>query len=359
MKVLFLTPDLFGVHGGIARHARLCVKALTESPDVSHVDVVALIDAPGQRADPRYVGPRDFTYHAFGGSRKRFSMHVAGALLRQAYDVVITEHVNLAPLMFVTLPGRAQPRRITVMHGIDVWSRLPWLRRRSLQASDVALSVSRFTADIATRENDLHPHKVCVVHNCLDPFFDETEAPAAAHPTDRLLTVSRLLRSESSKGHTSVLNALPQVLNEVPDLTYDIVGDGDLRQDLEALSTRLHLTDHVRFLGNISDAQVRTCYKECTAYVMPSKWEGFGLVFLEAMAYARPVIAGNRDAASEVLGDTAILVDPDDAGAVGDAIRGLLRSRDLQRQLGQAGAARLRERFTYASFAHALMEVLR
>src|SRR5262245_64875228 len=112
MKVLFLTPDLFGVHGGIARHARLCVKALTEATNVDRVDLVALIDKHGTQVDERYLGPRRFTYHAFGGSRKHFSAYVAGALLRQAYDVVVTEHVNLAPLLFVNLPWRTRPRRV-------------------------------------------------------------------------------------------------------------------------------------------------------------------------------------------------------------------------------------------------------
>jgi glycosyltransferase involved in cell wall biosynthesis len=91
---------------------------------------------------------------------------------------------------------------------------------------------------------------------------------------------------------------------------------------------------------------------------MPCKWEGFGLVFLEAMAYAQPIIAGNLDAAREVVGDTALLVDPDDSEDLAKAIVTLLSNADLHMRLGQAGRARLAEHFTYLRFRTSLMAVL-
>jgi glycosyltransferase involved in cell wall biosynthesis len=248
---------------------------------------------------------------------------------------------------------------LTLIYGIDAWTRLPWIRRAALQRSDLIVSISRFTAEAATAANDLRPAKVAVVSCCLDPLVwdagervtDNGDQGLPALRQNSLLTVSRLSRAEASKGHETILRALPSVLASIPNVTYAIVGEGDLRPVLERLVSDLGLNQHVCFLGALSDRDLRRCYETCTAYVMPSKWEGFGLVFLEAMAHARPIIACERDAAPEVVGDTALLVsDPDDVREVAQTIARLLSSPELQTRLGEAGRARLAEHFTYTRF---------
>jgi len=315
--------------------------------------------------DSAYFGERGRSYQACGGNRSALVYRVATAL-RTGYDLVIAGHVNLAPLLSFGLPGQRPPARVTLIYGIDAWSRLPWMRRIALQHSDRVVAISRFTADAATQANNLDSNKVDVVPCCLDPLFsvpdpqsdllDADDFPALGR--NSLLTVSRLSLVESSKGHMTVLRSMPRVLQSVPDVTYAIVGVGDLQPVLERLTSELGIGDHVRFLGALSDDDLRRCYRTCGAYVMPCKWEGFGLVFLEAMAYARPIIAGNLDAAPEVVGDTALLVDPDDAEELARAIVRLLSDGQLQIRLGQAGRARLAEHFTYARFRASLMAVL-
>jgi phosphatidylinositol alpha-1,6-mannosyltransferase len=353
MKILFLTPDLFGSHGGIARHCRLAVKAMTESPRVEAVDVISLLDRRASVPDARYFGPRGRAYLACGGNRRDFVARVVSTL-RSRYDLVIAGHVNFAPLV-----AHRSGARVTLIYGIDAWARLPWLRRVSLQRSHRVLSISRFTADAAIRANDLDQRKVDIVACCLDPFLSEASPPATGDfrglGQNSLLTVSRLSLVESSKGHDVILRSLPRVLASVPEATYAVVGDGDLKPALERLSAELGLRDHVRFLGALPDSEVQRCYRTCTAYVMPSKWEGFGLVFLEAMEHARPVIASQRDAATEVMGDSALLVDPDDPEALAHTIVNLLGSPALQARLGQAGRARLDERFRYEHFRASLL----
>lgn len=330
---------------------------MTESPRVDAVDVISLLDQPGGGPDTRYFGPRGRTYVACGGSRPAFVRRIVKSL-RSRYDLVIAGHVNFAPLV-VAHSGA----RVTLIYGIDAWARLPWARRVSLQRSHSVLAISRFTADAAIRANDVDPHKVDVVACCLDPFLSDPGQPADGGDfpglaKNSLLTVSRLSLAESSKGHDIILRALPRVLASVPDATYAVVGEGDLKPVLERLSCELGLRDHVRFLGALPDADVQRCYRTCTAYVMPSKWEGFGLVFLEAMAHARPVIAGQVDAAPEVVGDTALLVDPGDVDALAQTIIRLLGSPELQSRLGRAGRARLDEHFRYDHFRASFMNRL-
>jgi phosphatidylinositol alpha-1,6-mannosyltransferase len=358
VRILFLTPDLFGSHGGIARHCRLALKAMTDCSEIDAVDVISLVDRQDSVPDPCYFGKRGRSYQACGGDRRGFAYRVAAAL-RNTYDLVIAGHVNLAPLVYLPVSTKRPSARLTLIYGIDAWARLPWFRRMALKRSDLVVSISRFTAEAATAANDLEPAKVSIVACCLDPLVWDVGERLAADPDqglpglprNTLLTVSRLSRAEASKGHDTILRALPSVLTSIPDVTYAIVGEGDLKPVLERLVSDLRLEQHVRFLGALPDRDLRRCYDTCTAYAMPSRWEGFGLVFLEAMAHARPIIASQRDAAPEVLGDTALLVsDPDDAREVGQTITRLLSSPELQTRLGKAGRARLVEHFTYERF---------
>ncbi|MBV9328289.1 MAG: glycosyltransferase family 4 protein [Chloroflexi bacterium] len=368
MKVLLLALDLFGPPGGIARHCRLTLKALTEDVRVQAVDVISLLDDRQSSADPCYFGKRGRSYLGCGGDRRLLIQSVLRALHREVYDVVLAGHVNLAPLLLTAgaRPGRS--KRVTVIYGVDAWIRLPFIRRLALRRSQRVLSISHYTAQRAVHSNRLDPRRVDVTYSCPDPALTEMQpSPRALSQEERetrmvdthaLLTVSRLWRSEASKGQHAVLRALPRVLESVPSATYWIVGEGDLQPELEELSEELGVKSHVRFFGSVSDHMLRDCYQSCAAYVMPSKWEGFGLTFLEAMARGRPVIGGARDAAPEILGDAALLVDPDNIGQLSQAIVRVLSEPDLQMQLGAAGRQRLADHFTYDHFRTRLMASL-
>ena len=345
MKVLLVTLDLFGPPGGIARHCRLVLKALTEDPRVQAVDVVTLLDDPDSIPDPRYFGERARSYVACGGDRRLLVREVLRAVRSVAYDVVLAGHVNVAPLLWSAAIRPRRSKRVTLIYGVDAWIRLPLLRRLALRRSHRVLAISGYTAHHAVRSNGLNPRHVDVTYACLDPALSESAMAAKQDPVEHanesqvLLTVSRLWRSEASKGQQEVLRALPRVLESAPKATYWIVGEGDLQPDLQRLSAELGVESRVRFFGAVPDHTLRSCYQNCTAYVMPSKWEGFGLTYLEAMAYARPIIGGARDAAPEILADAALLVDPENTRELSDAIVRVLTEPELRARLGAAGRA--------------------
>ncbi|MBV9546234.1 MAG: glycosyltransferase family 4 protein [Chloroflexi bacterium] len=359
--MLFLTPDVFGSYGGIARHCKIALKALTapETTGVEGVDLIALMDPRGSRPESYYAGPRLRSYTACGGSRAELLRQTLSRMLRIRYDVVITEHVNLSPLLLVSTLRSPRARRVTIAHGVDTWVRLPPVRRMALQKSTIVVSVSEYTANVTSRVNHVQRGRVQLVYNCLDPALHaESSNVSVGHRDNSILTVSRLWRSENSKGHFEVLRALPQVVEAIPDVTYHVVGDGDLRPDLQRATTELGLERNVRFLGSVSDSALRQYYRRCAAYVMPSKWEGFGLVFLEAMVAGQPVIAGDRDATPEIVGDAALLVDPDDARGLADAIIRVLSDDALRKRLGAAGRARVESLFTYDRFRDRFLSVV-
>ena len=367
MKILLVAMDLFGPPGGIARHCRLALKALTGDKRVSAVDVVSLLDNPHSKPDPDYFGAAGRSYLACGADRRLLVRRVLDALRRERYDLVLAGHVNLAPLLLTSAVRRGGPKRLTMIYGVDAWIRLPLLRRLALQRSHRVLAISGYTARETARRNQLDGARVDVTYGCLDPSLQRTPAAAiatngtSAPPTGErhaLLTVSRLWRSESSKGQHAVLRALPRVLESVPSATYWIVGEGDLQPDLQQMSADLGVAGHVRFFGSVPDATLRRCYENCAVYVMPSKWEGFGLAFLEAMAYARPIIGGARDAAPEILGNAAFLVDPENVDQLGEAMIRVLSEPELQTRLGVAGQQRLTNYFTFDHFRSRLWSSL-
>jgi glycosyltransferase involved in cell wall biosynthesis len=172
-----------------------------------------------------------------------------------------------------------------------------------------------------------------------------------------LLTVGRLASEERYKGFDEVLEALPELARERSDIAYLICGDGPDRPRLEAKAAALGIMDRVRFAGFVSEGQKGDFYRLADAYVMPSRGEGFGIVFLEALACGLPVLGSTADGSREALLDGAVgeLVDPDDRDAIRNGIlRTLVRGKHVPPELEQFSQDSFRARvaaFTRAALA--------
>ena len=323
-------------------------------------EILSVRDAPG--VHEAGVSTLGFRVRGFGGSRGRLS----GAFLALAprARLVYFGHANLASLgLAVRVVARSTPFWVGV-YGIDVWERLPVLRRAGLRSAQGVLAISRATAERAARAQGLDRARIHVVAPALEPgFADGAPAPAdaAARPGRKvLLTVARLAASEAYKGVDGVIRALPRIRAAVPGASYVVVGDGDDRARLERLAADTGVADAVSFVGRVSEEELRAYYARCDAFVMPSEREGFGIVFLEAMAFSKPVIAGRHGGAPEVVeeGATGFLVDAGDVERLTACIVELLSDSDLAERLGRAGRRRLEERFTFDHFAKRLRRVV-
>ncbi len=344
-SVLFLVPDLWGPPGGIARHGRMVCRALVDRN--VELAVLALLDT--NDADGRAEGLA-LDYHACRGRRVTFIWRALFAL-RKRPDLILVEHPHFSPLGWLCARLLRVPF-VIFAHGTDIWEPLPRSYRWALQRADLVICVSHFTAGRAISANGLSPDIVRVLHHGLDPTFPVSTSQTEASEKCTLLTVARIRASEGYKGHDLVIQTLPVLLQEFPDLVYDIAGDGDGRPTLERLTTHLGVRSAVRFHGVVSEEELSKLYAGASLVVMPSRGEGFGLVFLEAMVHGKPVIAGNGDAASEVVrhGETGLLVDPSDRGSLTESIRRLLADSALRHDMGSRGAARVAEQFSYTSF---------
>ncbi|MCA9994201.1 MAG: glycosyltransferase family 4 protein [Anaerolineales bacterium] len=351
MRILYIVPDLYERPGGIARYAQMVCHALA-NPNCQ-LQVVVLMDH--QKSIHAYTPSLPgISYYACNGSRSLLVRKCIETAVNHPPDIILVGHVNFAPLGFM-LAQFVQARYATFIYGVDVWHPLPWHRRLGTRHSDKIISISQFTLEHAMRNHNVgQQKKTAVLHNCLPDKISIADDCREQGLSLSMLTVSRLVKH---KGHEYVLHAMPQILQSFPYLLYHIVGDGEMAESLKRLAAELGITHAVRFHGWVSEESLQAHYADASIFVMPSRGEGFGFVFIEALARGLPVVAGNTDATPEVVidGQIGLLVDPTSVEAIATAIIRLLQDPELRREMGQNGRQYVNQQFGFAHFQYLLL----
>src|SRR5215831_821571 len=323
LRVLALVTDAFGGHGGIAQYNRDFLSALARCDRVGDVMVLPRIGA-------RSVGPMPSGVQQLHAVENRLAYSVATlwtAIKHQPIHLVFCGHLRMAPLAAVIARALRVPLWVQV-HGIDAWRELSVLNRRSVESATIITSVSRYTRRRLLQWVGIDPARVKVLPNTVSPQYHPGPKPGylidrhAAGGRKVLMTASRLASSEQYKGHDRVIRLLPRILSQHPDTIYLVVGDGDDRPRLESLAAQCGVTEKVRFVGQVPRDELPDYFRLADVFVMPSTGEGFGIVFLEAMATGIGVIGGNRDGSVDALCDGALgtLVEPEDGEELASAI---------------------------------------
>ena len=328
----------------------LCLAAgrWAEHHDAS-VSAIVLNDR--SEPDSRYVNGGFSSYVAAGKSKAR----VVGAYLQQTIrhrpDLVIFGHVSLAPLLLI--PTAHNSRSCVIAYGIEVWHKLGRAEESALQKCDSVLAISEYTRSELLKRNRLGPEKVRLFPCSLDPYWSAEDYNIESLPdVPTILTVCRLTKNDAYKGVDSVIKSLPAVVKECGPVCYRIVGEGDDAPRLKALAEELRVSSYITFVGELSDSELREEYRRCSLFVMPSEKEGFGIVFLEAMAHGKPVIGGAHGGTTSVIvpGETGLLVNRLDVAGLALSIARILKDDGLRLRLGRAGNERVRAAFTFPSF---------
>ena len=268
--------------------------------------------------------------------RLAFPAALLHAAWRARPALVLSTHVNFLPLAR-WLKRRCQTRYVGIAHGIDTWGNLRPSLRSALGDADLILGVSRFTRDRLAREQHVAPDRLGLLPNTFAEaqFHPAPKSPALltryglpAH-APVIFTFGRLAAAERYKGFDRVIAALPRIQRDVPEVHYLIGGTGDDRSRLESLARTAGVADRVHFTGFIPADELCAHYNLCDVFAMPSTGEGFGIVFLEAMACGKPVLAGNRDGSVDPLADGRFgaLVDPLDPEQLAGTLTQLLQHR--------------------------------
>jgi phosphatidyl-myo-inositol dimannoside synthase len=249
-----------------------------------------------------------------------------------------------------------------------VWEPLSTLRRRALRRATVILTPTQDTADHVATQQQVSRDRIRVLPWALDPNFEILAAAASRaalpphFPEGRVvLTVGRWRANERYKGMDTLITALPRLLHEWTDLQLVAVGEGDDQSWLEQLAEGCGVRRHVHFFSGLSYSQLSACYSACEIFALPSRGEGFGLVYLEAMARGKPVIGGAHGGAPEVIDDgrTGYLVQHGDAPQLATSIETLLANSALAREMGARGRERVNRDFKFNVFAKSLKKTLR
>ena len=354
MKTLLLCPELFARESGIQRIMRLYLKALCAAAGTGdEVRLVVLNDREFPEALlRRYSSERLTLRQACNHSKPTFVWHVIRAAA--GADRVICGH--LGQLIVAWLARCLHPRLeyYLVAHGIEVWRPYTLLEKLALRSAQRILCVSDFTRREMRQRIALAESRFVVVPNALDPLFDPVPVDGGSGSgAPVILTVARLDARERYKGVDQLIEAMPAVLQTVPAARLRIVGTGSDLPRLKELAARLGVADSVEFAGFVDDEHLRAAYRDCALFALTSSGEGFGIVFLEAMAHGKPCLGARAGAVPEIIdGMSGVLVDPGDISQIATqlvwALQHQWNPQQIKERADQFGYPVFRERLQRA-----------
>lgn len=326
IRVLALVTDAYGGTGGIAQYNRDFLESVASHPSVGEVVVVPRVIARELQPMPANMIHCDEA----AGSKARWLRTVANQSSRKgAFDVVICGHVNLLPVAWLAA-RRLGARLMFMCYGIEVWAPHRWPTRYMLHRTDTVVSISAITVKRLREWAVIAGDRISLVPNAIDLSAytpgdgdEQLRRKLGLDSGPILLTLGRMDAAERAKGFDEVLEVLPSLLEDFPTLTYCLAGDGTDRARLEQKAQKLGVREQTVFTGYVPEEQKLDLYRLADLFVMPSRLEGFGYVFLEALATGIPVVASSVDGSREAVrgGAWGSLADPNNRDEVLNAIR--------------------------------------
>lgn len=276
---------------------------------------------------------------------------------RWYYDSVFVWHIGLLKLLpFFRLE---HPEIVLMLHGIEAWESQDWFVNRQLNKVQKFLTFSDYTWKKFLQVNPQFSNKrhLTVNFGISTPLTSSTCSPGKPPAT---LMLSRLSRSEDYKGHREIIRAWPRVTEKIPNAELWIAGDGDLRGDLEEMVSNLGLQSKVKFWGRITEEKKQELLALSRCLAMPSRGEGFGLVYLEAMRGGRPCLISKHDAGREVVNppEAGLAVNQDNEEEIVDALCRLLSDGDEWNAWSVQARHRYENYFTARHYQERLVNAL-
>ena len=342
------TATLAPAGDGIAYAARLIHRAMS---DLGGADP-ALVELGAIGSDP--IALR---------TRVQFFARLARLQSLRRVNWVLFTHVGIARAQ-LRVPRHFRRPYGVLLHGIEAWSAtLDAERREALRQARLRIAISPHTARrVAAAHPDLPALETCLL--ALLPDEEQPDRVPADVRVDygphAVVIVGRMSSTERYKGHDQLVLAWPRVLAEIPNASLVMVGRGDDVERLRAKAAALGLGRSVHFTGFLPDAAVRAVLRNAAVFAMPSRGEGFGLVYLQAMRAGIPCLGSRDDAAADVIvdGETGLLVPRQDPDAISGAVIRLLTDETMRRRLGAAARRRFDSLFTYPRFRARLAGIL-
>lgn len=369
VKILIPTADFPPIEGGISTVALHLSRKLAQ---LGHDVTVVAPYFPGQKdfdaAEPASV----LRFRGYGlGWFRLFPMWAACRRLLAEADMIVAINISYGGAIGYWAYHRHRRRYCVISYAYEflkfedtpVYARL--LRILYSKAAPV-VAISQFTRQ-QLMNFGVEEDNIAVILPGAEPAPTPSESSVRAARTSLGLHAGRIILSVGRlvprKGHAKLIQAMPEVIAKFPDMRLVVVGQGPCEQLLKAEVTRLGIADSVVFAGRTSDDSLAVLYSICEFLVLPSsdgprgQVEGFGLVFAEAAAYGRPVIAGRSGGVTDAVLDTitGIVIDASEPSAIATAMLHLLEHPEVARQMGDAGKARVEQELNWDRFTTQLL----
>jgi len=322
-KIVLFTLQTFSSTGGIQKMTRTLAYALFHISKQKKWDfnLWSVYDSRYDLMD-KYLSAENFT--GFGRNKIKTGLRT----VRKSFNshIVILSHVNLSLLGMVIKVLNPKCEIWLIAHGIEVWRPLSFIRKMFVKrCSDKVICVSSFTKSQMIKLHHSDPDKCIVLNNAIDPFMNlpvEFEKPEyllnrySLVPSNKVIfTLTRLASSEQYKGYEQVIKAVSRLKIKFPEIKYVLSGQYDATEEMRIrkLISFCGVEDQVILTGFLSEKELADYFLLADLFVLPSKKEGFGIVFIEALACGLPVICGNADGSIDAIRNgelgTAINVD--------------------------------------------------
>jgi len=373
VKILILATGVFS-GGGIEQYTRNIFSAMKEIYGTTNVHIGSFLPPENNlNTFENKLAFKGQSKNIFG--KVYFGLRGFNFIKNKKIDIIFCNHVSLSPIAYLAkkLFG---VRYLVSAHGIEVWGNLRKRDLIGLRNADLILPVSKFTEEILHNKHGIPDSRMFLLRNCVDvnKFTTKEKNSKLIKKYDLknkkvLLSVGRLSKDEKYKGHDTIIKILPEIIKSIPNIVYLIVGEGDDRKRLEKLVVKKGIENNVIFAGFVENEILVDYYNLCDVFILPSKFgkrngkyigEGFGIVYLEAASYGKPVIAGKYGGSAEAVINekTGFLVDPYDLDNVKGAIMKLMTNEKLAKEMGIRGKEWVKKEFSCEKFPKKLKRIL-
>jgi len=368
VRILIPTADYPPIEGGISTVA---LELGRQCAAMGHEVTVVAPHFPGQEAYDKAEPYEVVRFRGYGmGWLRIVPLFFAVWRRRRNTDLLLAINVAyggvIAALAGAPFVAFAYGYEFLKYEGRGLMTRLlRWVYRRAC----VVIAISDYTRD---RLVDLGASrvKVTVVYPgarparpCASETLAEVKHKFVLDTAPVVLTAGRLV---PRKGHLTLVRAFPQILERFPEAVLVVVGRGPCMPEVVQEAQSLSIRDKTRFLGAIAHEDLEALYEVCSVFALPTgigecgQVEGFGLVFAEAHAHGKPVVAGRSGGVPEAVldGETGLLVEPEDPDALAQAILKILENRLLAERFGENGRRRVEEELNWRTFAQRVLEAV-
>jgi phosphatidylinositol alpha-1,6-mannosyltransferase len=330
-KITLFSLQTFSTTGGIQKMTRTLAHSLNNICLKNNWEfkLSSLYDADNDIM-PHYLPHKNFK----GYNKNRAAFMLRNIFAAKKPDIIILSHINLALVGLLIKLISPKTKIWLIAHGIEVWRPISFHKRLLLKYCSKVICVSNFTKAQMYSWHKTDPDKCIVLNNALDPFMKlPVHFAKPAYLSDRygltgagpvIFTLTRLASTELYKGHDRVIKAIAKLKPRFPGIKYILAGKYDEKEGVRVkqLIADVGVTGQVILTGFIKEDELPDHFLTADVFVLPSKKEGFGIVFIEALACGLPVICGNADGSIDAIrnGELGTAINTDDNNALEDCI---------------------------------------